>query len=93
MKLFDKIKNGLVGFSQMLSSVDVPDIDNPQEELSNELKEQLAFADGLACKTTDMIKPKKEKNITARFNNQAKIENKEKIQRNSYDINKEEKER
>ena len=83
MKLFDKIKNGLVGFSQMLSSVDVPDIDDPQEELSNELKEQLAFADGLACKTADMIKSKKEKNITARFNNQAKIVNKEKIQRNS----------
>ena len=97
MKLFDKIKNGLVGFSQMLSSVDVPNIDDPKEELSNELKEQLAFADGLACKTTDMVKqPKKEKTFIAGFNKQASI--KEKSERSidkekeQEDISKEEKE-
>ena len=87
MKLFDKIKNGLVGFSQMLSSVDVPNIDDPKEELSNELKEQLAFADGLACKTTDMIKqPKREKTFIAGFNKQASIKKGTELQNN---INKE----
>ena len=87
MKLFDKIKSGLVGFSKMLSSVDVPDMDNPKEELSNELKEQLAFADGLAYKTTDMIKHhKKEKAFIAGFNKQASIKKGTELQNN---INKE----
>ena len=102
MEIFDKIKNGLISFSKMLSSVDVPDIDNPNEELSNELKEQLALADGFACETADMIKHKKEKKpFTASFNNKtvakerkepSKIINKDKKEPSKV-VNKDEKER
>ena len=95
MEIFDKIKNGLISFSKMLSSVDVPDIENPEEELSNELKEQLAFADGFACKTADMIKHKKEKEkpFIAGFNNKTVGKERKEKQKISKDINKEEKER
>ena len=93
MEIFDKIKNGLNGFSKMLSSVDVPDINNPEEELSNELKEQLAFADGFACKTADMIKHKKEKSFKAGFNNGTVVKERRETQKISKNINKDEKER
>lgn len=93
MEIFDKIKNGLVSFSKMLSSVDVPDIDNPEEELSNELKEQLAFADGFATKTADMIKHKKEKPFTAGFNNKTVVKERNETQKISKEISKDEKDR
>ena len=93
MELFDKVKSAFTGFSKMLSSIDVPNTDDQNEELSNELKEQLAFADSFAFKTSEMIKHKKEKTFTAKFNNQAKIEEKEEMQRNSHDMNKDERER
>lgn len=92
MKLFDKIKSGLTGFSKMLSSVDVPNVDDPDKILPNELKKELAFADGLAGKMTDMIKPKEEKKFTARFNSQAmeKKDSKSPEMVNSKDIDKKE---
>ncbi len=98
MEIFDKMKNGLISFSKMLSSVDVPNIDNPNEELSNELKEQLALADGFACETADMIKHKKEKKpFTASLNNKTIVKEPSKIIKDkkepSKGINKVEKER
>ena len=92
MEIFDKIKSGLIGFSKMLSSVDVPDVDNPEVELSNELKEQLALADGLAYRTADMIKHKKEKSFAVGLTNKGVVKERKEVQKIN-EVDKDDKER
>ena len=73
MKIFDKIKNGLVNFSKKLSSVDVPDTTKPEDCLQGELKETLALADGMAYNVASMAKDRKNK-FSAKINEQGTIQ-------------------
>ena len=96
MKLFDKLKSGLVGFAETLSSVDVPNTDDIEDVLSNEQKEEIDSIDIFAKKVANMPNPekKKEKGFDKQATiNEKEIANKDKqISKVETELNKDEKE-
>ena len=75
MKIFSKVKNGLIGFTKWLSEPDIEDDIDLDKVLPPELKAGLAYSDGLANQIVNMSK--KPKSINSKF--RARLDNMEKV--------------